>query len=808
MASFTDEIQHYNPYITQLPVDDYVNAGMQLQQRYDTNVQRVQSYIDTVGGIDVAGDANKAYLQNKVTDLEGKVTKIASADFSKNSLVSQVANLSSIIVKDPIVQSGMASAMRLQKYQKSWEDLQKNHPEQYSPKDKEYYDQYVGNYLKKSQTQAGLVYDGPTDAHAHVDYFSKLDKALKDIDPTLTTSISPNGEFQYKIDKSSVVPREKLEGVINTVMASDPNITTQMGIDSWHAYRSFDSKGMYNHINDSYKMMIDQMRSNADYWQGVAKANPNDYQTINMAKDKVKALNDSINQYAQKRDIYLGNINDGNLDQVKQSVFDDSIRAGLMLKHEKNNIDQDIKTNQGAVDARHLYLDYITNGLDPQKGTPLQPGDPLYLAYQRIIESKRKANKKDDGTDEGPDQTVAVAGVVPEKYDQAQHIANMMGLQSTIDQTKGKLRQYYPDMNDEQFSQYMSVQEKKYQDGDATVDPKYAQFKSIIQPTSALLGTYQDITNKINKDAEKAVPGFSVPKSTRFSNIEITEPDGKTRRNDIVADDYVTQAALDVRAKANALSTSHYTSSGSSLPGSTSGGPDWEAGAEKYKNDPQYKYILALAKSSALNDYVKKSGDVGAARVAVTEKGYADFGRTASYKGVPIQGKKDYVDYISRLTATAAGQNGVPIEAENVNPLNYYTNEKGELVVQYQNKKDNKTYTTPVPGNNVLGNPDPYANIARVIDLSPTQSTPLDPKQALSSLNGKIKYVLHKDPLGGQYELRLWHKGQLFTVPSFSINGQSYNAENLGSYVQRVEELSKLAPEDFDKMMAASFSQK
>ena len=82
MASFTDAISQFNPYVQQLPTDLMMKVGMQKQAQYDAGVQKVQQYIDNIAGFDVAKNVDKAYLQSKLNELGGKLKIFASADFS------------------------------------------------------------------------------------------------------------------------------------------------------------------------------------------------------------------------------------------------------------------------------------------------------------------------------------------------------------------------------------------------------------------------------------------------------------------------------------------------------------------------------------------------------------------------------------------------------------------------------------------------------------------------------------------------------------------------------------------------------
>jgi hypothetical protein len=115
MASFTDEISKFNPYVQQLPVEAMTQVGMYKQQQYDQGVQKIQSYVDNIAGIDVYKQEHKQYLQSKLNELGGRLKTVAAGDFSNAQLVNSVGGMATQIVKDPIVQNAVYSTQVVRK---------------------------------------------------------------------------------------------------------------------------------------------------------------------------------------------------------------------------------------------------------------------------------------------------------------------------------------------------------------------------------------------------------------------------------------------------------------------------------------------------------------------------------------------------------------------------------------------------------------------------------------------------------------------------------------------------------------------
>ena len=112
MASYTDQISTFNPYIQQLPTEAMVQVGMQKQAQYNQGVQKIQSYIDNVAGMDVLRGTDKEYLQSKLNDLGNNLKAVAAGDFSNQQLVNSVGGMATSIVKDPRVQNAVSSTQR------------------------------------------------------------------------------------------------------------------------------------------------------------------------------------------------------------------------------------------------------------------------------------------------------------------------------------------------------------------------------------------------------------------------------------------------------------------------------------------------------------------------------------------------------------------------------------------------------------------------------------------------------------------------------------------------------------------------
>lgn len=837
MASFASEILNFNPHVSQLPVDDYLRTGLILQERYNQGVEFIQDQLDNVAGLPVATEADKKYLNSKVTAMESQVRGIASADFSRMSIQQQVGAMANRIARDPVIQNSVLSSQRISQLKNSIAELRRTKPELYTVANEKWIDEnFLTPFYQQGKTQTGLLYSGPTDAIPYTDYRKLLNEELSKIEPSVQTITTQNGELAFKIDKSTTVTPARVQNIINSIIASRPDIQQQMQIDGYFAYKHFTPQTFYSHITDTYNDQIAKYQQMDSQTRELMNANPNDYGLISQATEKLRFIKTQVGDLVTKRDRYLDYINKGEVDLVKQTLFGDALRDGYVLKYARDNHAIEYDVNKAALAGEQLKLDmsrnwleYVKAGVDPETRKALDVNDPLYQIHLRAT-ARGKGKSKDD-EDDDQIQTVAVPGESAKTYTVEANNERIATLDSNLKQQENNLRDLYfkklgpnaatdPAAREKSFRDYVASQTKLYNspDPNTPLDNEFAQFMDATMQDRALKQTLINTAKKIGEDAVKKYPiSDIIPATVRFRDIQIYEPNGSVRVNDVVANKDVIEKALEVR---NAVQTSIARRT----PPVPSGSPvytsptvpettlkDYEEAAGKYKNDPNYKYILSLARDRQLiplqvggDKQIRKRGDEMDAR-------FRDMGRTASFLATPFtESQKNKSEIKDMVVAAAAITPGNPeVNASEVVPIDFYNNLEGKLVVRYQkNHKDKEIHEAIVESDvNVFGNPNPYFKVQQSIDLSADKSTPRD-ENALSSKNGKIKYAVSYNPLTG-YQASILKNGYWFTLPTYStIDG--YNKavpfKSIAEIVQKIEQLSQYPADVYEEAFKNTFS--
>lgn len=241
MASWTDKIPTFNPYVAQLPVEAMVQVGMQKQKQYDEGIQKIQTNIDNVAGLDIAKDSDRVYLQSKLNQLGNDLRTVAAGDFSNFQLVNSVNGMTNQIVKDNNVQTAVSSTAWLRKQQA---EMEKAISEGKSSQSNIYdFNDIASKYLNSNKI--GERFSGRYTQYTDVK--KKALEAIKALHPDLVKydipfKVDANGQMDVRF-YADAMKRYKIEGVSEQKIAQaiyanmTPDDLNQLRIDGKYEFR-------------------------------------------------------------------------------------------------------------------------------------------------------------------------------------------------------------------------------------------------------------------------------------------------------------------------------------------------------------------------------------------------------------------------------------------------------------------------------------------------------------------------------------------------------------------------------------------
>lgn len=273
MASYTDQIMRSRPYVQQLPLEEMAKVGMYKQQKYEEGVQKIQSYIDNIAGLDVARGVDKQYLQSKLNELGSKLKTVAAGDFSNFQLVNSVGGMATQIAKDPTVRNAVNSTAW---YRKQKERIQKDIDEGKSSPDNIYkFDKQANSWL--NSPNPGESFDA-----SYTPYFDIFKYAKETFD-----AVQPDGytfDQIYQLDKngrpmvikdkkgneslvySTTMTRLEREGrfpkkvqeTISQIFA-DPRVNQQLAITGEYNYRGYDEQALVDKLGNQKQQLVQNL---------------------------------------------------------------------------------------------------------------------------------------------------------------------------------------------------------------------------------------------------------------------------------------------------------------------------------------------------------------------------------------------------------------------------------------------------------------------------------------------------------------------------------------------------------------------
>lgn len=332
MASFTDQILQFNPYVQQLPTEAMAQVGMYKQQKYEEGVQKVQSYIDNVAGLPVLNNADKKYLQSKLNELGGKLKTVAAGDFSNFQLVNSVGGMATQIVKDPIVQNAVSSTKW---YAKQMEDMEKAIGEGKSSQNniRDFNDK--ANAWLSADKPGQLFRDRYT---PYRDVNKRALEAIKDLHPKLQTLDIPYVIKDGKINMNQIadaIRREKIKGVtegqietaIRAVFTADDY--NQLLIDSKYSFPDLTPEDFVKKINDDLKLGKDNAVKQINFIKSQMPKYATDPDQLGELNERLKYYQEQLGETGKPGKLdqqalsEIEEIRSGNINSAKYSIYKD-----------------------------------------------------------------------------------------------------------------------------------------------------------------------------------------------------------------------------------------------------------------------------------------------------------------------------------------------------------------------------------------------------------------------------------------------------------------------------------------------------
>jgi len=260
MASFTDIIPKFNPYVQQLPVEAMVKVGVSKQQAYEQNVTKIQSEIDNIAGLDIMRDVDRNYLQSKMNELGNNLAKFAAADFSNFQLTNSVAGMTKQLVRDDTIKTAVSSTAWARKQK---EKIEKGKSDgTWSIENEDLYNEQYSRWI--NGTKAGESFS--SEYVPYRDVYKKLREIAKDVgvDENLVQNLfNPNGtvnKVMIETYSKGKDPNKIYEAFVNGLDQSDYR---QLAITGRYKYKGYTNEQLGEILessNDEYTQVANSRR--------------------------------------------------------------------------------------------------------------------------------------------------------------------------------------------------------------------------------------------------------------------------------------------------------------------------------------------------------------------------------------------------------------------------------------------------------------------------------------------------------------------------------------------------------------------
>lgn len=250
MASFLAPTNNptFSPYISTVNPDLYAQLIIGKQQQYEAGVQRIQSYIDNVTGLEVGRAQDADYLQSVSDNIRTNIEQLNN-DFADPTVLRQAENIFHSAYNDRKLQG-----MVMSNYNKKDAMAQLAKAQEEGTFAVQNADLVQQQILAWEQGDENAVL-GKQQYIDWYDHDSEIIKRLKDLDPSMVVTHSADGSLEaYTLIKGekTYVPKETIRATIDNYYNSNPNAQRQLAIDSDYFTRGMDITTSLDNLKSFY----------------------------------------------------------------------------------------------------------------------------------------------------------------------------------------------------------------------------------------------------------------------------------------------------------------------------------------------------------------------------------------------------------------------------------------------------------------------------------------------------------------------------------------------------------------------------
>ena len=361
MASFTDtQPQQFTPYIPKYNTELYAQIGMSRQNQYDQNLEKVQSYVASIAGLQVSREVDQKYLEQKVGDLRSNLQSIAGADFSRKQVMNSAGGYISRISTDRNIQAAVASTANRQKDLEAIKTATKDGKA--APSNTEDLLMAINAYDTSQDLGATYTEKGYTPYYNGAEAFQKYYKDVKGdiIVEETPSSYNEDGTPNYRAytlvnNRREYLDPAKVAQDYQSWLQQDQQAQQQLDIDARYYARRVSTEASASQLRANYDENLKDYNSKiADYRR---LANGSSGSQKERYEQSIEALTKQRTELGSNLQRGL-DLLDRDPQAFKTHVYKQGVMTGVANRYAYNQVEQTLKKNP------QMEMEFSAQGLN------------------------------------------------------------------------------------------------------------------------------------------------------------------------------------------------------------------------------------------------------------------------------------------------------------------------------------------------------------------------------------------------------------------------------------------------------------